>query len=194
MKKIVGAAVLAASYAMGSAEAADQKNKPQSTQATTAAQTAAQIAAQPSMPRPDFVVVLTPDGSMILDNVGTADFTGKVGVDYTCKVLTGGAIAVSPSTGGGISSGAPRATCGGPFTDGKGHSDFDSFPKGHGVKPNAPIEPPAGTSMYEDGRIVIHLKMPKGTYEMTATADPGNKVAESNETNNSAGPLTVTVK
>jgi hypothetical protein len=144
---------------------ADQSKKPSSSAPRTVG-TAAGSALK--LPRPDFHGF--PDGQyLFVMNGGEVDYTGPLDVKATCKPA-----APNP----------PANACGPNFPNGTYTHHEAKFAQGHGPAV-APVKGSGNAQQVSGyGWQAYYMGLPAGTWEITLTIDPQQKVAESNEGNN----------
>jgi len=166
MRSIFRAGVaLAFVFGLVDPAAAEQTNKPSSSVPRTVG-TSAGIGIK--VPRPDFHGF--PDGQYVfVMNGGEKDYTGPLDVKATCKPT-----APNP----------PANACGPNFPGGTFTHHEDKFETGHGPAV-APVKGSGNAQQVSGyGWQATFMGLPAGTFEITLTIDPQNKVAEGNEGNN----------
>jgi len=152
---------------------AEQTNKPSSSVPRTAGTSAGSTI---KLPRPDFHGFA--DGQYVfVMNGGEKDYTGPLDIRAKCKPT-----APNP----------PANACGPNFPLGSFTHHEDHFEAGHGPAV-APIKGSGNAQQVSGyGWQAYFMGLPAGTYEITLTIDPQNKVAEGNEGNN-ASTKTITI-
>ena len=168
-----GCLLVAVAAALAAPAVAEQTNRPSSSVPRTAGTSAGSTI---KLPRPDFRGF--PDGQyLFVMNGGEADYTGPLDVKATCKPT-----APNP----------PASACGPNFPGGTLTHHEIKFETGHGPAV-APIKGSGNAQQVSGyGWQAYFMGLPAGTYEITLTIDPQNKVAEGNEGNN-ASTKTITI-